>query len=576
MHRKYTYEEVKEFVENLDYELISLEHRNNDIKLILKDKIGFYYCCFNFKSLKNKKFIFVGKNNLYSIQNIKLWLKINNPKFILVSDKYIEAKENLLLTDSDGYFYVTTWSKLYNHKCYPNAIDMRNPYIIYNLKLWLKLNNKPFELISDTYEGNDKLIILKDDVGYYYTSRFGDLQQGKMPETFSVSNKFTIQNIKLWCNINNINYEVISNEYLGSDKYLKCRCFICNEEFDIIWDNIKSKKGCPYCAGKKVGLSNCLATKNPELAKEWHPTKNGDLTPYDVTCGNGDEIWWQCNKGHEWQAPIYNRHGNNSGCPYCSGFYASEDYNLLKDNSELCKEWDYNRNEKRPEEYTPNSSESVWWKCEKGHEWPAIIYSRNKDNGNGCPYCSGFYPSKDYNLLKDNPKLCEDWDYKKNDKRPEDYTPMSGQNVYWKCKECGYKWNVAISDRNRKDGKASGCSQCSESKGEKRCREVLTNFNIPNGKQHTFNDLRGIGGGLLRYDIPAFYDVKQTKLRMLIEYDGIFHYEKQYEDDGFETLQIHDKLKNEYCKLHNIKLIRIPYWDFDNIEEILRKELEII
>lgn len=232
MHRKYTYEEVKKFVENLDYELISLEHRNNDIKLILKDKIGFYYCCFNFKSLKNKKFIFVGKNNLYSIQNIKLWLKINNPKFILVSDKYIEAKENLLLTDSDGYFYVTTWSKLYNHKCYPNAIDMRNPYIIYNLKLWLKLNNKPFELVSVIYE--------------------------------------------------------------DANKNLQWRCLKkdCGEIFEMTWGNLYFGQNCSFCSGVKVGLSNCLATLNQELAKEWHPTKNGDLTPFDITLGSNKDVWW--------------------------------------------------------------------------------------------------------------------------------------------------------------------------------------------------------------------------------------------------------------------------------------------
>jgi len=60
---------------------------------------------------------------------------------------------------------------------------------------------------------------------------------------------------------------------------------------------------------------------------------------------------------------------------------------------------------------------------------------------------------------------------------------------------------------------------------------------------------------------------------MLIEYDGEFHFKKFYEDDGFETLQIHDKMKDEYCKNNNIPLLRIPYWDYDKIEEIVRKTL---
>lgn len=103
----------------------------------------------------------------------------------------------------------------------------------------------------------------------------------------------------------------------------------------------------------------------------------------------------------------------------------------------------------------------------------------------------------------------------------------------------------------------------------------MTKYNVPHDKQYEFSDLKGTGGGLLRYDVPIFWDNEKTKLRMLIEYDGIFHYKKQYDDDGFEILQIHDKLKNEYCKINNIKLVRIPYYDFNNIEDILNKALNI-
>ena len=62
-----------------------------------------------------------------------------------------------------------------------------------------------------------------------------------------------------------------------------------------------------------------LAKLNPSLAKEWHPTKNGDLTAYDVTLGSGKKIWWKCSKGkdHEWEAIIVNRN-KGIGCPICS------------------------------------------------------------------------------------------------------------------------------------------------------------------------------------------------------------------------------------------------------------------
>ena len=76
--------------------------------------------------------------------------------------------------------------------------------------------------------------------------------------------------------------------------------------------------GCPYCANKKILKGfNDLATVNPELAKEWHPTKNGNLTPYDVSPASGKKVWWLCNNDHEFIAQICNRSAGR-GCPKCS------------------------------------------------------------------------------------------------------------------------------------------------------------------------------------------------------------------------------------------------------------------
>ena len=61
-----------------------------------------------------------------------------------------------------------------------------------------------------------------------------------------------------------------------------------------------------------------LEVANPELAAEWHPTKNGALTPSDVTPGSGKKVWWICQNGHEWETYIYNRKKGH-GCPYCAG-----------------------------------------------------------------------------------------------------------------------------------------------------------------------------------------------------------------------------------------------------------------
>ena len=80
-----------------------------------------------------------------------------------------------------------------------------------------------------------------------------------------------------------------------------------------------SGNGCSYCAGKKVGLSNCLATKYPEIASEWHPILNGNLTPYDVTYGSEKYIYWKCKDcGHEWKVTPNNRTASGTSCPECN------------------------------------------------------------------------------------------------------------------------------------------------------------------------------------------------------------------------------------------------------------------
>ena len=79
--------------------------------------------------------------------------------------------------------------------------------------------------------------------------------------------------------------------------------------------------GCPYCAGRKVlpGF-NDLATAEPRVAAQWHPTLNGSLTPEAVTAGSRKKVWWVCPEGHVWKAAVYARAGSwKSGCPVCAG-----------------------------------------------------------------------------------------------------------------------------------------------------------------------------------------------------------------------------------------------------------------
>ena len=76
---------------------------------------------------------------------------------------------------------------------------------------------------------------------------------------------------------------------------------------------------CPLCSGRVpiVGQSD-LASQRPEVAAQWHPTRNGGLTPEDVTFGSAKKVWWLCPDGHEWETRVtYRTVPGGTGCPLC-------------------------------------------------------------------------------------------------------------------------------------------------------------------------------------------------------------------------------------------------------------------
>jgi len=115
-----------------------------------------------------------------------------------------------------------------------------------------------------------------------------------------------------------------------------------------------------------------------------------------------------------------------------------------------------------------------------------------------------------------------------------------------------------------------GCPVCKESKGEANIFNFLNLNNINYIRQKTFDKLIGIGGGKLKFD---FYI---PKLNLCIEYDGPQHYNdksfkfKNFKSD-FESIVANDNIKNKFCIDNNIKLIRIPYYESNNIKNTLNR-----
>ena len=136
-----------------------------------------------------------------------------------------------------------------------------------------------------------------------------------------------------------------------------------------------------------------LAVLFPELATEWHPTKNGSRTPYLFTRGSKERVWWQCkvNKNHVWEAAIEKRAISKRGCCFCSGQAASPDNCLQTKRPEVAALWHPTANgESNPRSVVPGSTKMRWWRCldDPSHEWEATprLLTRMKSN-KFCPQC---------------------------------------------------------------------------------------------------------------------------------------------------------------------------------------------
>lgn len=248
--------------------------------------------------------------------------------------------------------------------------------------------------------------------------------------------------------------------------------------FDFEWQETVDRRmrgrGCPYLSGKRIYPGfNDLATANPELAKQVHPTKNNGLTATDIAAYSNKNIWWiypyddpKTGKhfDFEWQTTPASRI-NSPGCPFLSSQRIWPGFNDLKTRyPEIASEWNYELNKGKPEDYMPYSTETVWWTClyndldtgeQRKLNWRAKISVRVSDNC-GCPYLTGRSVLKGFNdLAFHRPDLADEWDYKKNKTTPDKITLYSNKKRWWICPHCGKSWYV--SPAKRADGQECSC-----------------------------------------------------------------------------------------------------------------------
>lgn len=246
-----------------------------------------------------------------------------------------------------------------------------------------------------------------------------------------------------------------------------------------IRDRVNGGTGCPVCGGRIVAPGETdLAARFPEIAAQWHPTKNGRWTPEQVSPSSNRRIWWICDRGHEYQAPVYIR-TSGSGCPYCAGKKVLSGFNDLATLApEVAEQWHPTLNGSlTPDQITAGSHRKAWWICGEGHVWKAALYSRTGPKHQGCPYCAGIRVWPGFNdLTAREPEIARQWHPTLNGSlTPEQVMPGSHRMIWWQCRE-GHVWKAAIYSRT--GTMRRGCPVCARKAKDRYAHVMEQQFEV--------------------------------------------------------------------------------------------------
>lgn len=415
-----------------------------------------------------------------------------------------------------------------------------------------ELNLICLEEIGEEFNTNKKYKLTSKD-GYLYSFSSMNLcttirREGVLGVFFNY-NPYTYDNINNYFKLNNLKVELVTESPKTAIENLEFKCLKHNEIFRRNWNSVYGGNiNCSVCSGIIKHDINSIR----KLVEEKGCTL---LTPHFTRIRENYEFQCSCGETFVRRMDLV-IHENCVKCHKCMGInvftYDSVKEDLSNHNIMLLSKT-YKNNTKILK---------VKYQCgfvtERG-------YSYIKGSNYQCPHCN----KKGYK------RSTKQFHQEVKELVGDDYT-FEGEYTICDRKMpvthnlCGYKYNVTphkfINGGHR-------CPICSISKQEVAISKYLKENNIDFISEHSFKNLIGIGGGLLRFD---FAIIKDEEIKFLLEYDGEYHYKPIEGEEQLKTQQNHDKRKDVYCDKNNITLYRIPYWEQDNlndkIKEILIKE----
>lgn len=390
------------------------------------------------------------------------------------------------------------------------------------------------------------------------------LLQNKTPTIQSAidKNKYFINQAK---EIHGDKYDYSKVEYINLTTPIDIICTKHGNFSQIPRNHLYNNAGCPSCGINKRIKKRTYSLKTfIKKSNEVH----GDKYDYSkIKYKNSQsKIKIICKKhGAFTQTP--SSHLSGKGCPKCAIENLKKDQlQFIKQSNEIHdNKFDYSK-----VNYRTNRTKVCIICPEHGEFWQTPTSHLNSIHG--CPECAiaeghrklGFSKRKTLEQFVKQSNKIHDNKY--------NYSKTNYKNFLTKvciiCPEHGEFWQ-----RPSNHLQGNGCPKCNSSKGELKIEKWLKNNNIEYKRQKKFKKCK------LKRMLPFdFYLLKQN---ICIEYDGRQHYKPidfagegaKWAEENLKQQQQNDQVKNDYCKENNIKLIRIPYWDFDNIEEILEKEI---
>lgn len=361
--------------------------------------------------------------------------------------------------------------------------------------------------------------------------------------------KFTYEYVKEY--VESFGYKLLSQAYINSTEPLT---YMCDKGhvYQTRFSSFKGGQRCGVCDDLRRGLPYDIVKQKIESDGKFKlisETYKNNATPLRI----------QCNCGHVFER-TYDTFCRQLTCPKCAIDQMAKDRSF--DYQEV-KEYIESQGYQLLSTHYKNVATKIQVKCPEGH-----IYDVSYNNfraGKRCRLCAYIAngAKRKFSLEEVRARIEKNEGFILiSDTYENSYQPLKIQ-----CPE-GHIFALSMS----KFLQGRRCTVCSKSRGETSISKFLCEHNVAFESEYIYADCRNIEP--LRFDFAIFHTKIPNRPVLLIEYDGEFHYQPAGGLLNFKLQKKRDNIKNNYCQNNNIPLLRIPYWEFDNIEQILSDQLQ--